>query len=127
MRRSRLRLAVLVALAYLLNATYCPCTSAFAEDTADRHQCCPPKQDNTKHATDTHSHVDGCQHCSLTALTSSSGEAIKAPALAPSIEMSHLVPEGLRADRRTFGSHCVHGLAPPRVLPPLVRNARLQI
>ena len=126
MRTRRVRVALLVALAYLLNATYCPCSSAVAEAAAEQHQCCPPEKDSTKHSTDTHSHADGCQHCSLSALTSSSGESAKSTALFTTVDALHVVAEDLRATRQIVG-HRLHGPAPPPLLPPLVRNARLQI
>lgn len=126
MKRRRFRLAILVALTYLLSATYCPCVTA-AEVSPEQHHCCPPEKDTSTHSTNSDAHVDGCQHCSLRAVPSSSGEASKAPALAPSVDVLHVVQQGTLSSHGAFAFYRPHGLAPPFLLPPLVRNARLRI
>lgn len=123
MRRRRFRLAVVVALTYLLNATYCPCVAA-AEARPEQHDCCPPPKDTSTHS---NAHVDGCQHCSLRVVPSSTGEASKTPTLVPSVDVLHVAQEGALIAHRAFGFYRPRGLAPPSLLPPLVRNARLRI
>lgn len=126
MRRRRFCVAIVLALAYLVNATYCPCSFAFSQPIADQHHCCPSGKEASKHSTPPDNHVDGCQHCSLKAVTSSADELVKTPFFVPSVDVLHVAVGDLQIDR-VLRSHGLHGLAPPLVVPPLARHARLQI